>query len=78
MRVKSALQDFRGRDIYEVAARFGDGVAVWSTGQALVGGGPTFPQNAVARRHSAQGVDAPASAIPDDPAGVAEVTDCVS
>jgi len=66
------------RDIYEVAAKFGaDDVAVWSTERQIVGGGPTFPMNGAARKHSDQGVDAPASAIPDDPGGVAAAERCV-
>jgi hypothetical protein len=76
--VKSAVTDALGRDVYEVAAKFSDGtVAVWSEGRQLVGGGPTFPMNAAARKHSDQGVDAPASALPDDPGGVAAAAACV-
>ena len=76
--VKSDQQTANGHDLYEVAARFTDGqVAVWSTGISVVDGGPTFPMNAAARAHADQGVDAPASALPDDPAGVAAAQACV-
>jgi hypothetical protein len=75
--VKSGTQTANGRDVYMVAARFSDGVAVWSTGGSIVGGGPTFPMNEVARTHSDQGVDAPTSAIPDDPDGVSNAQQCV-
>ena len=78
--IKSAVRSVAlDRDVFEVAARFSDGsVAVWSTEQQLVGGGPTFPQNAAARKHSDQGVDAPRSALPHDPAGVSSAQACVT
>lgn len=79
--IKSALKDFRGRHLYEVAARFDDGaIAVWSTAEAISGGGPTFPMNTAARQHSDQGVDVPsdAPALPVDPAGVRSAEACVS
>ena len=76
--VKSSAKTANGRDVYEVAARFSDGkVAVWSTGGSIVGGGPTYPMNGVARSHSDQGVDAPSSALPDDSDGVANAQQCV-
>ena len=75
--VKSALQTANGRDLFEVAARFSDGVAVWSTGGSIGGGGPTFPMNDAAKAHSDQGVDAPSSALPDDPGGVSSAEACV-
>jgi hypothetical protein len=77
--VKSGVKSFAlNRDIYEVAAKFSTGdVAVWSTERQIAGGGPTFPMNTAARKHSDQGVDAPASAIPDDPDGVAAAESCV-
>ncbi len=77
--VKSTEQTANGHDIYEVAAKFDDGtVAVWSTGMSIVGGGPTFPMNDAAREHSDQGVDAPASALPNDPDGMQRAMDCVT
>ena len=75
--VKSTAQTANGRDVYMIAARFSDGVAVWSTGGSIVGGGPTYPMNEVARSHSDQGVDAPSSALPDDSDGVANAQQCV-
>jgi hypothetical protein len=75
--VKSTAETANGRDVYMVAARFNDGVAVWSTGGSIVGGGPTFPMNEAARLHSDQGVDAPTAAIPDDPDGVSNAQQCV-
>jgi hypothetical protein len=75
--VKSTAQTANGRDVFMVAARFNDGVAVWSTGGSIVGGGPTFPMNEAARTHSDQGVDTPTTAIPDDPDGVSNAQQCV-
>jgi hypothetical protein len=75
--VKSGTQTANGRDVYMVAARFSDGVAVWSTGGSIVGGGPTYPMNEAARTHSDQGVDAPTAALPDDPDGVSNAQQCV-
>ena len=75
--VKSGTQTTNGQAVYMVAARFSDGVAVWSTAGSIVGGGPTFPMNEAARSHSDQGVDAPTTAIPDDPDGVSNAQQCV-
>jgi len=79
--VKSSQQAFNGHDLYEVGAKFDNGdVAVWSVasdpGETFHGF--TVPMNDAARAHSDQGVDAPASVIPDDADGVQRATDCVS
>jgi hypothetical protein len=76
--VKSHHQTANGHALYEVAAKFTTGeIAVWSTGIALTHGGPTYPMNQAARSHSDQGVDAPISALPNDPHGVDAAVTCV-